>query len=28
MTEIEPGLDKLKFFENEARKVIGLPPMT
>ncbi|MFN7113305.1 MAG: hypothetical protein ACK4PK_02995 [Alphaproteobacteria bacterium] len=28
MTEIEPGLDKLKFFENEARKSIGLPPIS
>jgi len=28
MTEIEPGLDKLKKFENEARKAIGLPPIT
>lgn len=28
MTEIEPGLDKLKLFENEARKAIGLPPIT
>ena len=28
MTEIEPGLEKLKFFENDARKAIGLPPIT
>lgn len=28
MTEIEPGLEKLKIFENEARKSIGLPPIT
>lgn len=28
MTEIEPGLEKLKIFENEARKAIDLPPIT
>ncbi|MDY0008258.1 MAG: hypothetical protein RBS08_01000 [Bdellovibrionales bacterium] len=27
MTEMEPGLDKLKFFENEARKALNLAPI-
>lgn len=27
MTEIEPGLDKLKMFENQARQSLGLPPV-